>query len=658
MKFSYFRRPLVLALASYALLIVVLESRGLLGVPSEEDPSRFAPLESASLEGAVDGLPVPWRGGERFVLRLESVEGKPCRGRCWAVSRRVAGLRPGDRVRVRGGLSLSPRHREPGQMDFAGYLSHQGIHSLCAVGEVLEVRPSSSRMVRAASALRRRAQDAFSSSLKPLQASILSGIVLGAKSELTQETRSAFSDAGAMHLLVASGSNVAFVLGMVYLAARLLKLPRRWSVWPALVAAGLYTQVAGAEPPLVRAYVMAAFALVGYLLGRDSGAFQGLVVSGLGILLFDPLQLFQASFQLSYAATLGIVVAVPRWAAATPGPRGVRILANLFWTSLAAQLAIYPLLAGTFHRVSVTALLSNLILVPLSGVLMVAGFVMTAACYLPWEAPLAWTAWAAGHLLDGFWEVVRFFSGFSWSAVPVAGLSGPGTALYYAAFLGLAALPDRALALRILGLDLAGWAGLALASVAYPPPPRILFLGSARGEAPAHLICQSGSSGVLVNAGLKPHRLRAALLDAGVSSLDGLVLLSGSPRSWTALEGLSTLTRISTVYLPEEVSEDPALGPALGRLRAAGVRMRTFPSGRGVQVGGFFFVKPPDGRGGWVVRCRGHEVSLEAESSGSLVAIEEPAATGRRPFQARLSLRSGAWAARFLPGGVKLERFR
>ena len=88
---------------------------------------------------------------------------------------------------------------------------------------------------------------------------------------------------------------------------------KKYSGLLALACAGFYVLVAGLEAPLVRGYVMYSAALAGYLLDRDSGVFQGLVIACLAILLVEPAALFDAGFQMSFIASYGITAGMTLW---------------------------------------------------------------------------------------------------------------------------------------------------------------------------------------------------------------------------------------------------------------------------------------------------------------------------------------------------------
>lgn len=270
----------------------------------------------------------------------------------------------------------------------------------------------------------------FGEKLDPEKAAVLSGILLGIKSDLSPELRKAFADSGAMHLLVASGTNVASVFFIAYWLLRRLFLSRRKSTVAAALAAGFYVLVAGADPPLVRAYLMTCASILGYLLARDSGAFQGLVLAAWVLLLADPLTLFQAGFQMSFMACLGIIAAMPNWQAASKNP-WVRHPLNLFFTSLAAQSALIPLLVGYFRKFSLIGIVSNMLLVPMAALVMASGALMALTALLPFPPAAFMVQQAAGFLLEIFIRCVLLFSQAPFAVVELNAWTPWHTLAYY-----------------------------------------------------------------------------------------------------------------------------------------------------------------------------------------------------------------------------------
>ncbi|MCL4425162.1 MAG: ComEC/Rec2 family competence protein [Firmicutes bacterium] len=318
----------------------------------------------------------------------------------------------GDLVQIRGRLKPPSRPRNPGEFDYADYLRRQGIHM------VMEVDPGDARLVGRgwgnpliawAFAARQRLTKVMASTLPSTHAALLTGIALGGSEGLPSQIEEAFRRTGSYHILAVSGSNVAFVVGVVLGLLKYLSVHRKPAAFLALLSVVGYVFLTGAGPSVARAGVMAALALLGVLVARRYDVFSALAAAALTILGYNPYDLWDIGFQLSFAATLGIVtlslppnrLALPRW------------LTEILSITLAAQLAVAPLSLLYFQRLSVVALVANLVIVPLAGGLVVMAFllglggllfpplalVINQVVYFPLEALLRVVAWFASFPL-------------------------------------------------------------------------------------------------------------------------------------------------------------------------------------------------------------------------------------------------------------------
>ena len=129
-------------------------------------------------------------------------------------------------------------------------------------------------------------------------------------------------------------------------------MPSRSSRRETVAVAGVYTVLAGADAPLTRAYFMTVCAVAGYFLRRNSGVFQGLVLSCLVILLVHPAAVFETGFQMSFLATLAIVVCLNLYEIPYTWPRWVRFFAQIFLATLSTQLVLLPVFTNVFYKVS------------------------------------------------------------------------------------------------------------------------------------------------------------------------------------------------------------------------------------------------------------------------------------------------------------------
>ncbi len=307
--------------------------------------------------------------GVGYVAAVERVDGFPAAGRLYVTQ--WAGKAPGfgERVEVQGRLKRPPGPRRPGGFDRAAYLARQGVYFTLDTGEARLLGPGRLDPVRrAAVATRIRLEAVLKATLPPRDAALLAGLLFGTRSELPEDIRETFKASGVFHLLAVSGGNIAMIA--IPLLALLLRcgLSRRAASASVIPVVVFFVFLTGASPSVLRAGVMAVLVLLGDVLRRERDALNTLGAAVLLLLLCTPGLLFDLGFQLSLAATLGILLfarPVERWL--TPrmqvvfGERVGRWLGEGLSITLAAQALVEPLSLYNFGTFSAIAPVANLL---------------------------------------------------------------------------------------------------------------------------------------------------------------------------------------------------------------------------------------------------------------------------------------------------------
>jgi competence protein ComEC len=293
-----------------------------------------------------------------------------------------------------GVIELLPRH--PAGEGFAGYLASAGINFKFTRGRVLgEVKPPSPYQ-RFCHASEKRFQAILGAGLadQPALAAILRAMMLGQKQEMSEEQQELFMHSGTMHLFAISGLNITVIALSAQILLALLRVPRLAAAALSLAALWLYVDITGTSSSAVRAFLMSALLVASFALRRPGGALATLATSALLILLLEPMQLFSASFQMSYGIVavlllLGAPLAeamVARWPlfAALPEAtwRWYQWLTDLVWRAflgmvgigLAASLVSTVSTVQFFQLFTPASFAVNLVLIPLSTLVIGAGF--------------------------------------------------------------------------------------------------------------------------------------------------------------------------------------------------------------------------------------------------------------------------------------------
>lgn len=264
--------------------------------------------------------------------------------------------------------------REPEPFDgfaYDKYLQRHGIGGLChypGMNKIGEEHDARYYLFRAKAWVISR----FQQSLAAPEHSLILGAVFGDKRAIPQNVMDAFRATGTSHILVISGMHVALLTAMLMNLLQQFGLGRRSIAFVTIGTLAVYVLATGLQSSAIRASLFGSTALMAQLLGRQKNSVRMLLVVATGMLLWNPLLLwYDVGFQLSFAATAGIIVLSARceeWLRFMPQLLGLRMTAA---TSLAAIIATTPISVYHFGTFSVIALLANLIVVPLMPVIMI-----------------------------------------------------------------------------------------------------------------------------------------------------------------------------------------------------------------------------------------------------------------------------------------------
>lgn len=459
----------------------------------------------------------------------------------------------GDILKVSGLLTRPDPPGNPGAFNYRRYLERQGLRAvLLARGDaaVQKVgRGGSNPVTAAALRVKEKLSAAATASLTPSQAAVLNGIVFGVQGLIDRETRQVFSETGVVHILSVSGLHVGLLLGGILGLLRLLGLPPALTAPLATPLLIFYAVMTGLVPAVIRATIMALLFLWAHHLGRERDWPTTLAVAGLAILLWRPLELYNPGFQLSFAATWGILYLGPLLSEAfagllkgLPAPAGLTRGASLgLAVPLAAQLATVPLVAWYYNMITPVAILANLLATPLVGLVLFLG-ILAALLGQIWLT-LAWLINAGnGVVLDLFLALVGLLQRLPGAVYYLATPPVFMAVVWYAGLLAagriLAGGWDPALRQRLKGWAAVGAAlAVALLLIWWPWPGEqrltVHFLDVGQGD--CILVQTPGGKNMLIDAGGRKDEFQTGsgagdqvvvpyLRRIGVQRLDALVL--------------------------------------------------------------------------------------------------------------------------------------
>ncbi|MEW6469834.1 MAG: ComEC/Rec2 family competence protein [Bacteroidota bacterium] len=318
----------------------------------------------------------------------------------------AARIKYGDRILVKADFAVVKPPQNPSEFNYKQYLSFHNIHHQAYVPSdcwKFTGKNEGYDLFRYSYSLRDELLDVMKENgITGDEFAVASALVLGYEDKLDADIISAYASTGALHVLSVSGLHVGILYLILSFLFAFLNRIRYGPVVKAVVlllSLWFYALLTGLSPSVLRAVTMFSFIVIGVTFRYHTNIFNTLAVSCFALLLYNPYLVMEVGFQLSYLAVFGIVYIQPKlydwW-------RPDNWLLDKIWTitsvSIAAQLATFPLGLLYFHQFPNLFLFSNLIVIPLSMLVLFLGIVLFLVSKLTWPAFLAgqaisWTTW-------------------------------------------------------------------------------------------------------------------------------------------------------------------------------------------------------------------------------------------------------------------------
>lgn len=441
----------------------------------------------------------------------------------------VNGVRYGDKLLVRANIKPFSFPRNPGLVDYNQILFRQGFVGSATVKsgafEIISRNHGNPLITHLIMPSRRYLFNLINRSISGVEGAFLLGILLGDKSGFPKNVRQALSDSGTMHLLAVSGLHVSIVVFAFWLLLSVFRI-RGWLRFGILTVTTLfYILLVGWHASAVRAGFMTWATLLSFPVQRRVTPLSSLAVAGIIILLIDPFTLFNPGTQLSFVTTAALLTIPPRFEPLFKKitiPHYPKKFLILTFVSFTATIATAPLLLHHFYRFQPLSFFSNLLLVPLTTIVLPLGLLFTLVNLLSSVFATIF-AETLRLLLQLMLLVVRLLGNLRWAMVEPGKLSWLGVLYFYGLILlflnGKKKWAKTALRLSLLG----GLTFIAWKSALTKRESQVTFLDPGRGD--AALIEDHLGRKLLIDAGIDgTNVLRDFLLSRGVSRVDAAVI--------------------------------------------------------------------------------------------------------------------------------------
>ncbi|MBP2637931.1 MAG: comEC 2 [Firmicutes bacterium] len=474
----------------------------------------------------------------------------------------------GDKVAIYGKVLELHGYNNPGQIDMTAALKRQGISvRMTSQEQAIQVLAANNEYT-----WQMRLQNWRQTVIVGMQkvmpvndAAILTAVLFGGYQGIDKKVINDFATTGLIHILSVSGAHIALVVGLItWLGKRL-----RWRTLSIVILSAIivifYAVMSGLTPPVIRSAIMGILSLLAVMFNRDTYAPAAFGTTGLVMLIYQPLLLFDISFQLSFGATAGLVFLYPKtleylskrtsWAA---GPLAV---------TLAAQLGVLPIIAWYFNNFSLVSFLANIIVLPIIELVIILGL-LGVIIYIVF--PLGGNIiFVVGSLLLGLaMSLTKLLASVPYGSMYVPAASMSVSVLYYLVLAWIygwrpfqipgfrecvSIWPRTSSVIAVVVI------GLLTAYAWYPHPLSVHFIDVGQGD--ATLIITPHGRSILVDAGgswgdssfdVGERVVAPYLKHYGIRALDYLVLTHGHQDHAGGAAGVANIIKTSHVLLPQE----------------------------------------------------------------------------------------------------------
>ena len=367
-------------------------------------------------------------------------------------------IKIGDYIELEGKLRTPKPSSNPYQFDYQNYLLRNGVKN------ILYADPSSFKKLKEAQFVKNKKESWYwllakfettrnkilekhSKNIKSPRLEVLGGIVFGNETiNPDEKIKENFKNSGLLHLLAASGLNVALIFGIWWRIATLIRFPYNASILMGALFVMLYTFMTGFPPSILRASIMLLFVLFGKIIDREVNSISLIFFVAFLILFFNPAMFFDVGFELSFVVTFGLVAFCPvvvekfkkidekyvsRYKKENTLKRHFYMLftpvnlISIVLVPLVAQIFVIPLQMYYFNNFAPFSILANIAVVPFIGILSFVGFVSSFFALIPRLSDFMVKIFdfIANPLLGLLIKISEFFSSFKISLISTMGLN-------------------------------------------------------------------------------------------------------------------------------------------------------------------------------------------------------------------------------------------
>lgn len=296
-------------------------------------------------------------------------------------------IKIGDDIKINAYLRIPQEATNPSQFSYRNYLKNFNVFTTAYSSnknwEIISAPTDLKwKFIQNLNILRHKIISKHNKIIKSPNIEVLGGIVFGDDAiSPPEDIKESFIHSGLMHILAASGLNVALIFGIWFFIFSKLKIPYKLGITTGIFLILAYTLMTGLGPPVLRAALMLIFGLIGKLIDRDADNIALLFLVATLILIYNPAYLFDVGFQLSFIVTLGLLSFCPIFAEKTKSiPQSI---AGAIYVPFIAQVVVAPIQMYYFNTFALYSIIANIVSLPLVSAISFLGFTSSILTIIP-----------------------------------------------------------------------------------------------------------------------------------------------------------------------------------------------------------------------------------------------------------------------------------
>lgn len=321
-----------------------------------------------------------------------------------------------NKIKIEGKFELPKINRNYGGFNYRRYLNSQNIYGTIIVKDS-KIELIEEGKIDFITNIKYKIEETFEKTLPQNHAGIINGILNGDIKNVSEDILADFKNSGITHLLAVSGSNVAYIIMFFSLTANKI-IGKYLSYYISITTTIIFIFVSGASASVARAGIMAILNILAILISKKSNTINNICASAIILLLINPLIIYDVGFILSFVGTFGIVILSKRIINFIENFIKFKFVSETIGVTLAAQIMLLPIMAYYFNTISVISLITNFLVVPLTGFLTILGFITVILGIFSFKLA-AIVSYAIYTLVSIIFKIASFCGDITWANILV-----------------------------------------------------------------------------------------------------------------------------------------------------------------------------------------------------------------------------------------------